>query len=234
MKHLLINCDLGEWESQERTARLMESIHMANIACGGHAGGKASIQLCDSLARQNGVLTGAHPGVMGNKGRTLPEGFTLDDFIHLLENQIQFYLDAGAYLHHIKLHGALYHLSEQDPQIRKALLDFVSKMNTKLVCLAGGAVARDALGQDITILQEAFLDRNYLPDGNLVPRSSPDASITDLEEVKKRIDYLSEHGELKDIEGNAFPAIIDTLCIHSDSPNSIDIAKTAMEALTRT
>lgn len=232
MKHILINCDLGEWETQEKTTRLMENIHMANIACGGHAGSKASIQLCDSLARQNGVLTGAHPGVMGNKGRSIPEGFTLDDFIHVLENQIQFYLDAGAYLHHIKLHGALYHLSEHNSQVRSVLLDYVSKHETKLVCLAGGEVAREALIRNIPILQEAFLDRQYQSNGCPVPRNEPNAMLTNLDEIKTRIAYLGETGELKDSEGDSFPVVVDTLCIHSDSPNSTDIARAAMEALT--
>ncbi|SHI79043.1 UPF0271 protein [Rubritalea squalenifaciens DSM 18772] len=232
IKHILINCDLGEWETSEKTASLMDHIHLANIACGGHAGSKETIQYCDSLARQKGVLTGAHPGIMGNKGRTLPMGFTHEDFVHLIENQIQFYLDAGAYLHHIKLHGALYHLSEQDTSIRNTLLDYVASHDTKIVCLAGGAVARAAQDRNLPILQEAFLDRNYLPDGQLVPRDSDNAHIHDLDQIKARIEKLDQKGTLEDVDGNPLPVTVDTLCIHSDSPNSQEMARIAINALT--
>ncbi|BDS06244.1 LamB/YcsF family protein [Oceaniferula spumae] len=221
-KKLHINCDLGEWEADTHTAALMQHIHLANIACGGHAGSAETITRCAKLAAEHGVLTGAHPGVSGNRGRVLPDGFTTDDFIDLLESQINLYLSTGTPLNHIKLHGALYHLSETDHSIRGAFLNFAKKRSTPIIALAGGTVAIAADALNIPVLHEAFLDRNYLPDGNLVPRTEPNAQLTDLPEIKKRI--LEYHQEKS-------PIAPDTLCIHSDSPTCLTIAETARDTL---
>ncbi|MFT5882383.1 MAG: UPF0271 protein, partial [Crocinitomicaceae bacterium] len=50
MPEIFLNCDLGEWESPAQTAALMTHLHMANIACGGHAGDRQSILDCATLA----------------------------------------------------------------------------------------------------------------------------------------------------------------------------------------
>ncbi|MBK1855074.1 LamB/YcsF family protein [Verrucomicrobiaceae bacterium 5K15] len=222
MPSLLINCDLGEWESPSFTAELMPYLHLANIACGGHAGSVESIQRCAALAEEHGVLPGAHPGVAGNLGRSLPAAFTLDDFTSLLEQQISLYHSTGTPLHHIKLHGALYHLSEQDSSIRDAFLSFSADQDCAIVALAGGQVASDAKARGLVCLEEAFLDRNYLPNGNLVPRSEPNAHLGDLTEINARI---------LDYHHRKAPVQPDTLCIHSDSPNSQTLAETARQTL---
>ncbi|MGE9269783.1 MAG: LamB/YcsF family protein, partial [Verrucomicrobiales bacterium] len=169
MKKLLINCDLGEWEEASFTAALMPHLHLANIACGGHAGSTESIQQCAALAQNCGVLTGAHPGVAGQRGRVLPDGFTAQEFSDLLERQIETYLSTGTALHHIKLHGALYHLSESNAAVHQTFLAFAASHNCAIIALAGGNVAAAAKASNIPCFEEAFLDRNYLPDCGLVP-----------------------------------------------------------------
>jgi len=38
MTKLLLNCDLGEWESLAEAGAFIEQVDLINIACGGHAG----------------------------------------------------------------------------------------------------------------------------------------------------------------------------------------------------
>lgn len=238
---IFLNCDLGEWESPAQTAALMPYLHMANIACGGHAGSTESIAHCQQLADAQtpyAVSAGAHPGVAdidGSRGRTLPEPFTTADFTALLEIQIQRYI-GSADLNHIKLHGALYHLTESNIDFRNAFLAFIRhKSLISIVCLAGGQVAQEAESRDLPIIPEIFLDRHYRSDGQLLERSHPDALISDPILIIDRLEQIKHTHSLTAHDGSTihFPAHYDclTACVHSDSPNSLAVLKAAREYL---
>lgn len=235
MLEIFLNCDLGEWESPEQTAALMQHLHMANIACGGHAGNVDSIKLCSQLAESQkpiAVSTGAHPGVAtADRGRSLPSEFTLGDFTMLLELQIQRFI-GHADLNHIKLHGALYHLVETDEEYRIAFLDFVrSRCLISIVCLAGGKLAQEAEKRSMPIIPEVFLDRHYAADGSLLPRSHKHAIIQSASEVEDRLDQLVHTHSLTSFDGTKIelPAHYEyiTACVHSDSENGLEILKAA-------
>ena len=243
MLEIFLNCDLGEWESPEQTAALMSQLHMANIACGGHAGSRQTILDCAALAEKRqpiAVSTGAHPGVaFADHGRSLPYDFSPEAFTSLLEIQIQRYIGA-ADLNHIKLHGALYHLVETDEIYRKIYLEFVrSRCLISVVCLAGGKVAAEADERGIPIIPEVFLDRNYAADGSLLPRTEPHAMLASTNEVLERLELLNNSRSLMALDGTIIllPEHYDciTACVHSDSPNSLEnlrVAKAYLDNLT--
>ena len=112
-----LNCDLGEGEPLPRTRVLMRWVTSANVACGGHAGDLKTMKACARLARQHGVRLGAHPGPWSRSdfGRG-PVRIAPDEFELLLLHQVgaleRVAQANGVRLHHIKLHGALYHVSE--------------------------------------------------------------------------------------------------------------------------
>ena len=114
MRKRIINCDLGEWEAPETTRELMSLIDAANIACGGHAGDEERMKWCVDLAAEFGVLVGAHPGLAeaGGRGEELPKP---DGFRDLLEEQCARLEKIANGLHHVKLHGTLYHAVEKWP-----------------------------------------------------------------------------------------------------------------------
>ncbi|WP_018971085.1 LamB/YcsF family protein [Rubritalea marina] len=238
MPEIFLNCDLGEWESHEQSAALMPFLHMANIACGGHAGDAASIARCSHLAntqRPIAVSTGAHPGLppelSPDRGRSLPDDFTVQQFTQLLELQLHRFI-TNADLNHIKLHGALYHLTENDPQFRHAFLECVKrKFLITIVCQAGGAVEAAASARDLPVTPEIFLDRNYAANGQLLPRQHPEAIIHEPAQVTARLEQILQHNRLTAIDGTALPLSGDydhiTACVHSDSPNSLDTLQAA-------
>ncbi len=231
MPDIFLNCDLGEWESPEQTAALMAHLHIANIACGGHAGNLESIQLCAKLAesqRLHAISTGAHPGVATHdRGRSLPDSFSVEDFKELLEIQIQRYVGL-ADLNHIKLHGALYHLVENEEIYRQAFLNLVQhNYLISVVCPAGGQLAKAAEERELPMIPEVFLDRNYAANGQLLPRTHPQAMILDTQAVIDRLEQLCAHDTLLAIDGSVIelPTHYNclTACVHSDSPNSLTI-----------
>lgn len=213
MPNILLNCDLGEWESASQSNQLIPMLDLANIACGGHAGDTATLQHCASLARQHGVRAGAHPGLPGEQGRADASHLTPAAFTALLSEQIQFFeRHAGLPPSHIKLHGSLYHLSESSPEIRLAYLSFAANRRIPVVAMAGGHVATDASAMGLPLIPEVFLDRGYQADGNLIPRGEPGALITSASKIISRCEEL--------LHSTAYPI---TACIHSDSPAAIEL-----------
>jgi UPF0271 protein len=222
-----INCDLGEGEPLARTTALMRNITSANVACGGHAGDIETMRQCIRLAKKYRVRLGAHPGswARDNFGR---DPVAIDAAgLHLLLLQQVGALERIAKservkLHHIKLHGALYHATEGDPKLAQGYLEIVRRWWPKLIvyAFAEGTVARIASGARVTVWQEAFLDRNYRDDGTLVPRTEANALLTDKADLKRRLESLKH-----------LPLRPRTLCIHSDTPGAADLARLARSTL---
>src|SRR5437867_5375494 len=110
----------------------MRRITSANVACGGHAGDAATMRACARLAKRFGVRLGAHPGPWSrdDMGRGTIE-LRPDELELLLLHQVGA-LEAIARaervkLHHIKLHGALYHASEAVEQLGRCYAAAVAR-----------------------------------------------------------------------------------------------------------
>lgn len=235
MHNILLNCDLGEWESREHTEKLMQEINLANIACGGHAGDLQSIYECLDLCHQYQVKAGAHPGLTEAAGRSCAE-LNLDTFNELLIFQLSTFNTACEKkkipLHHIKLHGSLYHLTENNSCLRERYLQIVKNdyPQAKIICLAKGKVAEAAKQWGIGTLHEVFLDRSYLPSGLLVPRSEKNAVLHSEKDISLRLSNLSD-GYILDHTNHKIQLPCDTLCIHSDTKNSLTNVRLAKTTL---
>jgi 5-oxoprolinase (ATP-hydrolysing) subunit A len=224
-----LNCDLGEGEPRARTEALMRVVTSANVACGGHAGTVETMERCVQLAKNYKVRLGAHPGPTDRSGFGRAEvEITSSELELLLLHQVgALERIARAHrikLHHIKLHGGLYHATERDEQLAKAYLNVVRRWWPRVVvyALAGGTVARVANG--VEVWEEAFLDRNYWDDGTLVPRSESNALLKTRDEVRNRIKYVAD-GVVVSVNGKPIKLNPRTFCIHADTPRAIEFAR---------
>src|SRR4051794_39567056 len=123
-----VNCDMGEGCGDD--AVLMEFVSSVNVACGFHAGDAETMRRTVETAVEKGVAVGAHPGYRDreNFGRTamhLPPG----EVREIVAEQIDLLRDicarAGAALHHVKPHGALYNQAAKDPKLAAAIAEAV-------------------------------------------------------------------------------------------------------------
>lgn len=227
-KTILINCDMGEQLTPNPDASVMPHIHLANIACGGHAGDTDSMMDTLALAKQHGVLIGAHPSYpdKDNFGRT-SQTLSVTELHDTLYEQInaleQLTRELNLTIHHIKPHGALYLDMMRSVETFEEILSFCQDFNqnrtvpVKLM-IQGGVKDDDyqALAQaaGIELLFEAFADRAYQQNGQLAPRSQPNSLYQTPDEIvtqskmfhEKHQQYASPH----------------TLCFHSDNPASVD------------
>jgi len=221
-----LNCDMGELDDAGHEAALMEHITSANIACGAHAGDDAIMERTARMAIDRGVRIGAHPSYpdRANFGRVeIP--MTPAEIEQTVFEQIQ-RLDAivqrlGGRIVHVKPHGALYNVAVRNTEVARAIGQGVARWNshTPIFGLAASPMLDVWRSMDMPVAGEAFADRRYEPDGSLRSRKFPDALITDPAQAAAQAVRLAR-------EGNA-----QTICVHGDTPGSVEILKACREAL---
>jgi len=227
---LNINCDLGEGLNNEHI--IMPLIDSCNIACGGHAGDNASMIECVEISIKNNVKIGAHPSYPDkiNFGRKKIDispselSYSIISQIESLETIADSY---GLELNHIKAHGALYNQMITDVELSNLYLDTIKDFKKKslLYIPYKSEIEKIALKKGFSIIYEVFGDRNYNDDLSLVSRNNENALISDPESVVNHIKTIKDTGNVKTINGNYKKIKFDTICIHSDTNNSIEILK---------
>tara|TARA_B100000214_G_scaffold373656_1_gene354462 strand:- start:574 stop:1287 length:714 start_codon:yes stop_codon:yes gene_type:complete len=227
---LNINCDLGEGLNNEHI--IMPLIDSCNIACGGHAGDIGSMIECVEISIKNNVKIGAHPSYPDkiNFGRKKIDispsqlSYSIISQIESLETIADSY---GLELNHIKAHGALYNQMIIDTELSNFYLNTIKDFKNKcsLYIPYKSEIEKIALKKGFSIIYEVFGDRNYNDDLSLVSRNNENALITDPESVVNHIKTIKETETVKTINGNYKKIKFDTICIHSDTNNSIEILK---------
>ncbi|QED36447.1 5-oxoprolinase subunit PxpA [Antarcticibacterium arcticum] len=227
MNHIHINCDLGEGGS--RDAELMPLISACNIACGGHAGTVESIHDTVALAMKYNVQMGAHPSYPDkeNFGRFSLE-MEPEDLKQTLVAQIlslkQIAEAEGGFLSHVKPHGALYNDAAKDEKTAQIIIDSVLEFdeNWPLYVPENSVISRVAKGQ-IGVIFEAFADRNYQQNYQLVSRSKSNALITEKEEVFNHLFSMFFNKEITCENDKKIACDAATFCVHGDTPNLVEI-----------
>ena len=78
---------------------------------------------------------------------------------------------------------------------------------------------------------EAFADRTYESDGSLRNRDLDQALITDPEKAAQQAKIITQDGKLISFDGSEININAQTICIHSDTLNTLDIAKNVYNKL---
>lgn len=228
-----LNCDLGEGAGHD--ADLMRLVTSANVCCGLHAGSAELMAATVRLAVRLGVAVGAHPGHADRDHfgrRELP--ISPADCAAAVEAQIEALAAvAGAALHHVKLHGGLYHQVGRDRVLAVAVATMLAARWPRLVVYAqaGSQLAAAARDRGLAVAEEAFIDRRYRADGSLAPRSSPEAVIDDPAEAAAQAVRLAAGRGVCSVEGGEIRIAADTLCLHGDGPRAVEVAMAARGAL---
>lgn len=228
-----LNCDLGEsfgaWQ-MGLDDQVMPHIDMANIACGFHAGDSDVIAKTLILAKQNAVEIGAHPSYpdkqgFGRRSMRLSKG-ELTNCLHYqiaaLEGMAKVH---GLTLGYVKPHGALYNDMMIDDAILNTVMEAVARYSTslKLMILATNeAKQHKQLAQQygITLILEAFADRQYTDEGRLVSRNEA-GSVHNKAAMLAQVNQLLSEGTVTTNSGKKVTLNADSLCVHGDNANGI-------------
>lgn len=231
MRVIDLNADVGEWEG-ESPARavdraLIPLVTSVNIACGAHAGNESVMAETVALARDHRVAVGAHPGFddrehFGRREMSIAPADATALVRRQVERLIAIAVREGATVRHVKPHGALYNMAAKNAALADAIAAAVAAIDPRLrlVGLAGSEMIAAGQRVGLRTVAEAFADRGYAEDGSLLPRGTPGAVVHDPAEVAARAVSLVERG------------FADTLCIHSDTPGAVDLARQVRAALT--
>ena len=230
-----LNSDMGEgfgpWRMGDDAA-LLDVITSANIACGFHAGDPDVMAETMRLAAKNGVGIGAHPGFADLKGfgrRRLNIG--ADE----LGNMIAYQLGAaegvaksvGAKIRHFKLHGALANMCAEDATLAKTCYSAALRVNPEIILMVLAETAQQAVVQELGAnwAGEIFADRAYEDDATLVDRSKAGAVLHDADMAAERILTMLREDAIIAESGKRIPAKIDTICLHGDTPEAVEMAR---------
>jgi UPF0271 protein len=191
------------------------------------------------LAKKNGVAIGAHPSFddLWGFGRRVIRGTSFSD----LEKQIAYQIGAlqgvaamiGHKVTHVKAHGALGNLINDEDDFAMAMARAVKAVDPKLVfvVMPGRPTVAAAEKLGLPMLQEIFADRAYQDNGQLVMRGQPGAMIHDVDVAAQRIVRALQDNVMISVTGNKVPVKIDTICVHGDTPTAVDMARQLRERL---
>ena len=223
-----LNIDLGELPGEP--AELYTLATVVNVACGGHAGDRASMARAISFAMTRGARLAAHPSYPDREGfgrKTVamdPSALSAS-----VEEQCAALQALASKLGYpaaaMKPHGALYHDAARDPALASAVIDGavrglgIAPAELTVVGPPRGALLEEALRRGARYAREGFADRAYAADGTLVPRSEPGALVTDPNACARQALALAQAGNL------------ETLCVHGDTAGAVTIAARVRDAL---
>jgi UPF0271 protein len=236
-----LNADAGEsfgpWPLG-RDAELFEVVSSVNLACGFHAGDPSTMRRSVALAKAKGVAVGAHPGFpdlvgFGRREMALVPEELYADVLYQLGALAAFVRAGGLALHHVKPHGALYLRMARDEAsataVAQAVRDFEATL--PLVVLGGTVMEEAAKRAGVPVVLEAFPDRGYLASGQLAPRGMAGALVREPAEAARRaVKMVLEH-RVEALDGGTVPIEAQTLCIHGDNPEAVEIARAVRRAL---
>ena len=217
-----LNCDLGEGFACE--GAVMPFIDQANIACGVHAGSMELMRETVILAQEYKVSIGAHPGYPDRKnfGR-VSLGSTPEQITDWVTEQVAT-LASLAPVDYVKPHGALYQDMNSSAEILAAIRCAIGDRH--LMIQAQSGVTNDDSG----LLTEAFADRRYTEEGDLLPRSES-GSLLNAKEIEEQVYLLMNSGEVVTKSGRRIRIKADSLCVHGDNPEGVRIIKRLREIL---
>jgi UPF0271 protein len=186
------------------------------------------------------VTVGAHPSYPDRVqfGRR-PWAATADDIAAWVTQQTETLAELagrlGVRLAHVKPHGALYNVAAYDADMAQAIAEAVAAWGPTLtlVGLSGSRLIAAGQAAGLTVLNEAFADRRYLAGGQLVSRETAGAVVSDPIMAAQQARALAQGMDIVALDGSSLRVVTDTLCLHSDTPNALNIARAVHAALNR-
>jgi 5-oxoprolinase (ATP-hydrolysing) subunit A len=236
IRRIDLNADLGEGFDDEG---LLAVVTSANVACGFHAGDDATMRLVCRLAADRGVAVGAQVSYRDREGfgrRFIDVDYATlrADITEQLGALAGFALESGTTMRYVKPHGALYHACSAHPVQAAAVLDALVAHDPalSLVAAAESTFGRTARDSGIHVVDEGFADRRYHADGTLVARGETGAVIDDPADAAAQAVTIVVDECAPTIDGDVIRIVVQSLCVHGDSPDAPLTARAVRNALT--
>ena len=226
-----LNCDMGESFGIYKAGNdeeIMPLIDIANVACGFHASDPNHMRKTVALAKKYGVKVGAHPSFpdlqgFGRREMKMPRQ-DIKSMIMYQVGALKSFLDEQKMsLNHIKPHGSLYVMAAKDENMANAIADAVETFNVSIFGMANTChekVYKDERG--LNFISEFYADLDYDENGSLVVAKGKNANY-DSKIATKRVMRAIKDKKVTNTIGKDINVSCDTICVHSDTPNAVEI-----------
>jgi len=233
-----LNCDLGESYGNagpHLDQRIMPYISSCNIACGFHSGDPLTISKTIDAAMAHQLLLGAHPSYpdLQGFGRRYMEiqKSELRAILHYQISALRGMIRVkNAKLYHVKPHGALYNAAAKQDHIAEVIIDTIIEIDDNLVLygLSGSRIADIAISKGLAFRHEVFADRLYEDDLQLRHRKY-DGAVLNHAAALKQVEQIMADQSVTTISGTVRKITADTICLHSDTPDAIQLSRDIYE-----
>ena len=232
-----INCDMGESFGLYRLgddAGLMPHIDLANVACGFHASDFNHMRATVRLAKAHDVAVGAHPSLPDLQGFGRREmKIAREELANCLIYQIgalKGFLEAeGMPLTHIKPHGSLYGMAARNEEIAQAICDAADVFKAPLLGMAGTQHEKVYRARGHRLIAEFYADLDYNDEGGLIITREHEAK--DPAVAAAKCARAIAEGKTASVGGVEIKVEAQTICVHSDTPNAVEIAAAVRAAI---
>ncbi len=226
-----VNSDMGESfgiHSFGNDDGLLEYIDAANVACGFHSGDPVGIHATVVSAAEAGIAIGAHPGLpdlagFGRRVMALEPNEVRDIVLYQVGALSSFLKAVGVPLNHIKPHGSLYGMVARDEALMQAVCDVAELYGVGVYGMSGTIHQQVADSRGVPFTGELYVDLGYRDDGSLIIQRRPHATPIEVAEARTRRALVD--GEAETDTGGRIPMVFQSICVHSDTPNAVDVAK---------
>ena len=232
-----LNADAGESFGRwvlGNDEELLKHVTSVNTACGYHGGDPGWMRNSVRLAQENDVDLGAHPGFpdLGGFGRrmlTASHQEVIDMCVYQVGALMAFASAAGVRLTHVKPHGSLNVAVNQDHELLVRFAEAMTGLQSDLdVVTFTGKPAQVLRSRGFRVRAEIVADMEYDDNGDVIIERLP--PWKDPQYVADRGVEMAT-GILTSVGGKKFAIEADTLCIHGDRPNAVDIAIALRQSL---
>jgi UPF0271 protein len=232
-----INCDMGEAFGIYRLGddeACMPYVTHANIACGFHASDPTVMWRTVRAAKRHGVEVGAHPGLPDREGFGRREmKLTREEVAALVLYQagaLEAFLDAeGMTMSHIKPHGALFGMAQRDETVANGIADAALALDLPVIAYADCAMSRVFAARGVPFTCEFYADLDYDDEGRQVITMTHEPIAPEAAAAK--VLRAVREGRTRSLGGKDVAVVAESICVHSDTPGALEVAKAVHAAL---
>jgi len=234
---ITINCDMGEAYGIYRLGddeACMPYVTHVNIACGFHASDPMVMWKTVAAAKRHGLKIGAHPGLADREGFGRREiKLSRREVAALVLYQVgalRAFLDAESIaMSHIKPHGALFGMAQKDEAVANGIADAALATKLPVIGFANCVMSDVFKTRGVPFSCEFYADLDYDVEGRQVITMTHDPVAP--EAAAQKVLRAIREGKTRALDGRDVAVVADTICVHSDTPGAVAVAKAVHAAL---
>ena len=234
-----LNADVGEAVTPGGDGELLELMTSASVACGFHAGDAHVMRATCADAARRGVRLGAHVSYddregFGRRELDLPAARVADDVVYQLGALSACARAEGAEIRYVKPHGALYGRANADPEMALALLAAIAgAVPGPLAVMTPPGSALDVAATE----RRSGGDRRGVRRPRLWARRSVAPPRRGRRRARARggrrgrLCVWPRPARCTAGDGRTLRLPVASLCVHSDTPGALAVARAVRAAL---